>query len=88
MDTQNNAQKEAQQVIEEMRAKRAALGDTTNTKVKFHYRRLQRPKVAAFVWNFYIFLAGMLFSAMMHGDNVLWILVLVVILIGVTYLRE
>lgn len=89
MDTQSNAQKEAQQVIEEMRAKRAALGDTTNTKVKLHYKRVTRPTLSRFILSAYIFVCGMLTSAVLMGYNTAIIpLVIIGIVALYSYLKE
>ena len=72
-----------------MRAKREALGEGGKVNIrKVRYKRLRKPRIAVVVWNFYVFLAGMLFSALLMGINVLWLLVGIIILIIITYFRE
>ncbi len=60
---------ESRKLIEEMRAKRAALGDKTVTSRKLHYKRISRPKLARFVMFLYTFVSGMLFSAVLMGNT-------------------
>lgn len=60
---------DSKRIIEEMRAKRAALGDKTDTSRKLHYKRISRPKLARFVMFLYTFVSGMLFSAVLMGST-------------------
>lgn len=60
---------ESKRIIEEMRAKRAALGDKTDTTRRVHYKRISRPKLARFVLFLYTFVAGMLCSAVLMGNT-------------------
>lgn len=75
---------EAKQIIDEMRRKRQALGDTTDTTRKVHYKRITKPRLARFVMFLYIFVAGMLTSALLMGKTAV-ILPLVIIIIAAMY---
>jgi hypothetical protein len=81
---------EARRVIERMRAQRGALGDTTNTTRRLHYKRIKRPKLASIVLYFYTFVSGALFStALLTGGKAAWFcLALILVALVITHLRE
>lgn len=80
---------EAKRIIEEMRAKREALGDTTNTTKKIRYKRSRRTSLATFVLYLYIFVGGMLTSALLMGFNAAIIPLFIIMIVAIySYLRE
>jgi len=81
---------EARQLIEEMRNRRAELGDSTRlTPKRIHYKRMTRSVMADGALFVYTFVSGMLFGAVMQG-LVAAIACFIVVIVAMlwTYLKE